>query len=146
MRDRLRAYSKFARGQCQAVGDALVPLQRDFYVAFAEKVVKGLALDPDATPVDQRAADKLKDLMARGLAVPNAGMTTDRGAAAAFQMRQPTGPPKTPEESLAGKAPLSPAKPNGSGLHGRRDVEAARPVTAGAAAAARRRTRSCRRA
>ena len=107
VRDRLRAYSKFARGQCQAVGDALVPLQRDFYVAFAEKVVKGLALDPDATPVDQRAADKLKDLMARGLAVPNAGMTTDRGAAAAFQMRQPTGPPKTPEESLAGKAPLS---------------------------------------
>ena len=71
----------------------LYRLQRDFYVAFAEKVVKGLALDPDATPVDQRAADKLKDLKARGLAVPNAGMTTDRGRAA-FQMRQPTGPPR----------------------------------------------------
>lgn len=103
VRDRLRAYSHFARGQCQAVGDALVPLQRDFYVAFSEKVVKGMALDPDATPVDVRAADKLKDLMARGLAVPQCSMTQDRGAAQAFQQRTPTGPPKGGEALLGGK-------------------------------------------
>mmetsp|Transcript_13750 Transcript_13750/g.18340 ORF Transcript_13750/g.18340 Transcript_13750/m.18340 type:complete len:780 (+) Transcript_13750:61-2400(+) len=85
-REQLLSFDQMVKGRIDFTAIALDDLQREFYLAFAAKVAAKLQLDTQqAEPKDIASAQKLQDLMAKGVVVPQSGMTLNKNAAAEFQ-------------------------------------------------------------
>ncbi|KAJ1450719.1 hypothetical protein M885DRAFT_531578 [Pelagophyceae sp. CCMP2097] len=77
---RLLAFDAMFKSRSDATANSLDSLQREFYLAFAAKVASNLSLDAQSGFVSQAdvdAAAKLSSLMAKGLVVPQAGLTAN---------------------------------------------------------------------
>lgn len=85
-RDRLLAFDQMFKTRIQSTAASLDDLQRNFYLDFATKVASKLQIDAaTASPADADSANKLNDLMARGIIVPQSGMTHSVAAASQYQ-------------------------------------------------------------